>query len=142
MKYKFTTKPLASVREAQTNHNINLVALYQRHTYQTVLEGLPDASTNKQILNELATIPKKHFWNLKTYLLPYGLDTSIPEHPLLPPYFAACFLESDYEPDEDSAASGLCVLWLHESVNMTPSQILNEVVKRVNWAQQAEGFCH
>lgn len=142
MKYKFTTQSLTSVREARTNSSINLVALYQQHTYKSVLEGLPDARMNKEILNELETIPKKYFWNLKTYLLPYGLDTSIPEHPLLPPYFTACFLESDYEPDEDSTASGLCVLWLHENVNMAPSQILKEVVKRVDWAHQAEGFCH
>ncbi|BBO99354.1 hypothetical protein [Sulfuriferula nivalis] len=59
MKYKFATKSLASVREARTNSTINLVALYQQHTYKTVLEGLPDARMNKEILNELETIPKQ-----------------------------------------------------------------------------------
>ena len=142
MKLKFSRKYLASVEVPELKHSIDLVALYQRHTYLELLEGVPNERINQRILDHLTDFPDKHFGYSETFLIPPQVDLSIPERPVLPLLFCACSLESDYEPDEESAASSLCVLWLHNNPDLTPSQILNEVVKHIDWVRQAKGFIH
>lgn len=142
MKIKFIRKYLASVNVPEINHTVDLVNLYQRHTYSGLLEGMPNTRINELTLNELISFPAKNFGNPETYLIPPKFDISMPESPLLPFFFSACMLESDYETDEESAASSLCVLWLHDNPDMTPFQILNEVIKRIDWSRQAKGFLY
>jgi hypothetical protein len=120
---------------------VSVNAFNYSRTYARLMMGRPDAQLNARILADAVNERPESWGNPATHLITPMVDSSAPEHPVLPPVLLRALLTC-YEPvDPAFMGSVLEVVWLTEECHdKSIEEVVARTVRGVAWEKLASDF--